>query len=145
MIVALAILLGLVLSALSALHLYWAFGGTWPARNQLDLVRTVVGDPRLKRMPSRGAAIAVAAALDMAAFLALLLAFRLAPVIDLIVTVGGCVLGLVFVGRGVAGYTPLWRRRLPLEPFARLDRMVYSPLCLALGAGLVCLVATRFA
>jgi hypothetical protein len=144
-IVALAIVLGFVLSALSALHLYWAFGGTWPARDEPELVRTVVGDPRLKRMPSRGAAIAVAVALDAAALLALLLAFRLQPMIDLVITFGGCGLALVFLGRGIVGYTPPWRRRLTLEPFARLDRMVYSPLCLALGAGFVCLVATRFA
>ena len=41
----------------------------------------------------------------------------------------------VFLARGVAGYTPAWRRLQSAEPFATLDRRYYAPLCLALGTG----------
>ena len=43
---------------------------------------------------------------------------------------------LIFFVRGVAGYFPgLWKRAEGL-PFQRLNRAFYSPLCLAIGAGL---------
>jgi TRAP-type C4-dicarboxylate transport system permease large subunit len=47
----------------------------------------------------------------------------------------GAVIAAVFVVRGIAGYVPAWRRRHSAEPFATLDRRIYAPLCLALGAG----------
>ena len=46
----------------------------------------------------------------------------------------------VFLGRGLAGYTSAWRRRFSEQPFARLDRLAYSPLCLALGAGFLAIL-----
>ena len=52
-------------------------------------------------------------------------------------------LALVFLARGVLGYTAGWRARFPTEPFATLDRKNYSPLCLVLGAGFLILVVMR--
>jgi hypothetical protein len=49
-------------------------------------------------------------------------------------------IGLVFLLRGVAGYTPAWRRHHAAEPFARSDRRFFSPLCLLLAAGYGALV-----
>ena len=43
------------------------------------------------------------------------------------------------------GLMPFWRRLTPEMPFARLDLRYYSPLCLALGAGLVVLALKGFA
>jgi hypothetical protein len=34
----------------------------------------------------------------------------------------------VIVGRGLASYTPGWRKRFGEQPFANLDRREYSPL-----------------
>jgi hypothetical protein len=58
-------------------------------------------------------------------------------------TLIGAVLAIVFLGRGLAGYTPGWRARHSGEPFATLDRKTYSPLCLWVGVGFVLLVAMR--
>ncbi len=76
----------------------------------------------------------------MTSLVAWLLAFRIAPAIDGLATLAGVALAFVFLGRGVAGYAPPWRARHSAEPFAIWDRLVYSPLCLALGAGFVLLV-----
>ena len=46
---------------------------------------------------------------------------------------------LVFLGRGIAGFTPAWRRLTPEQPFATLDVRYYSPLCLAIGTGFAAL------
>ena len=51
----------------------------------------------------------------------------------------GLAVALVFLGRGVAGFTPAWRRHTPEQPFATLDVRYYSPLCLAIGIGFAAL------
>jgi hypothetical protein len=62
-----------------------------------------------------------------------------------LVSVIGAGLALLFLARGVAGYHPAWRRIHPVEPFAGLDRSLYSPLCLFIGAGFALLVAESLA
>ena len=52
----------------------------------------------------------------------------------------GAVATLVFAGRGIAGYVPVWRARFPREPFATYDRRYYSPLCLILAAAFAALL-----
>jgi hypothetical protein len=52
---------------------------------------------------------------------------------------GSAILTALFLTRGVAGYVPAWRRLYPVQPFARLDRTLYSPLCLVLGTGFLAL------
>jgi hypothetical protein len=52
--------------------------------------------------------------------------------------------GLVFLGRGIAGFTPWWRRLAPELPFARLDTSLYSPLCLLIGLSFAILAITEF-
>ena len=53
-------------------------------------------------------------------------------------------IGVVFLGRGIAGFTPWWRRLAPEQPFARLDVRYYSPLCLLIGLGFAVLAITEF-
>ena len=40
---------------------------------------------------------------------------------------------LVFLARGLVGFTAFWARTTPEQPFRRLDRRFYSPLITALG------------
>jgi hypothetical protein len=54
-------------------------------------------------------------------------------------------IGLVFLGRGITGFTPAWRRLAPEMPFARLDMRYYSPLCLVIGTGFAILAVQGFA
>lgn len=122
-------------------HYLWAFGNTWPIRNEALLAQTVVGRPGVTRMPNRLVTFLVATALIAAGLVALSLADPVAGGQGL--TLLGVLLALLFIGRGVLGYTPGWRARFPAEPFASLDRKNYSPLCFWIGAGFLILVLMR--
>lgn len=136
-----AAMLIVVLAALAALHGYWAVGGVWPGSDAASCARTVAGFRDVRRMPPPASAFAVAGLLGVAAMLAAVLAGApiLLPAAPL-APVAGAVAAVVFLGRGLAGYTPAWRRLTPELPFARLDRLYYSPLCLAVGGGFAFLV-----
>jgi hypothetical protein len=122
-------------------HFAWAFGNTWPIRNEQLLVQTVVGTPEATRMPNRLLIFVMAVLVLVAGIIALSLADKTSGGLPL--TLVGVVLALIFFGRGVLGYTPSWRARHPVEPFASLDRKNYSPLCLWVGAGFLILVLMR--
>jgi hypothetical protein len=122
-------------------HYLWAFGNTWPIRNEALLAQTVVGRPGITRMPNRFVTFLVATALIVFGLIALSLADPVAGGLGL--TLLGMLLALVFIGRGVLGYTPGWRAQFPTEPFASLDRKNYSPLCFWIGAGFLILVLMR--
>jgi len=122
-------------------HYLWAFGNTWPIRNEALLAQTVVGRPGITSMPNRFVTFLVATALLVFGVIALSLADPVAGGLGL--TVLGVLLALVFITRGVLGYTPGWRAQFPTEPFASLDRKNYSPLCFWIGAGFLILVLMR--
>lgn len=122
-------------------HLLWSLGRTWPIRNQVLLAQTVVGTPGITQMPSRWLSLMVSIALLAAGIVALALADHTSG--GNLLTVAGIGLALLFIARGVVGYTQWWRTQFPTEPFATLDRKNYSPLCLWIGAGFLILVAMR--
>jgi hypothetical protein len=136
-----ALLVFLPLLTVSFAHLLWALGTSWPIQSQELLARTVIGTPGVIRMPNRLLTLLVSVLL----FAAAIIAFGLADKTDggTIRTVLGVLLAAIFLARGVAGYTPQWRARFPVEPFATLDRKNYSPLCLWIGAGFLILVLMR--
>jgi len=142
MIAGLASLIFIPLLAVSMVHLMWAFGSTWPVSDPQTLARTVVGAKDIQRMPSRLMTGLVAIAVLAAGIWALAMTD---PSDSPILTWGGVALALVFVGRGIAGFTRAWRAMVPEEPFATFDRKLYSPLCLAIGVGFVTLVIWRLA
>jgi membrane-associated HD superfamily phosphohydrolase len=132
----LSILLSGVLAIVGLLHLAWAFGSTFPYANQQALARAVVGRRGITRMPSMTASAFVAFCLMAAAVWALLLGRVIAvPVSDWLVAPGGLALAGVFLFRGVIGVMPTFERALPEQPFLRLNRRFYSPLCVLIGLG----------
>jgi hypothetical protein len=136
-----AAMLCLVLVALSALHGYWAVGGVWPGSDAASCARTVAGFKGVDRMPPPASSLAVALLLGAVAVLAVTLAGAPVPSpFAWLAPVAGAVAAIVFLARGMAGFTPAWRRLTPELPFARLDRRYYSPLCLAIGLGFAFLV-----
>jgi hypothetical protein len=137
----LAIGLAVVLWVIAALHAYWGLGGLWPAADAKTLARTVIGAPGVEVMPSLAACTVVAVVLA-AAGLWPLFAGGVLPAIwpKWLMLAGGIGCAVAFLARGLAGYHPAWRRRWPEQPFARLDRQRYAPLCLALGFGFVVLL-----
>ncbi len=128
----LSLALSFVLIVLAALHLMWALGWWFPIREEAALARAVVGTRGVTEMPGAAATSLVVVALLFAA------AWPWFPP-NRLTGMGLAGLATVFVARGVAGYLPSWRARMPEEPFATLDRRYYAPLCLALGAGFLIL------
>ena len=133
----LAAVLTAVLLPIAALHAYWGLGGVWPASDVAALARAVVGDGRT-RMPPPWSCFAVAVVLaGVAAWPWVILAGARH---DGVVVVSIVIAGVFFL-RGLAGYSPRWRSRFPVEPFAARDRQIYSPLCMVIATGFMALLA----
>ncbi|SIN79364.1 DUF3995 domain-containing protein [Vannielia litorea] len=130
--IALSCLLSFVLVVLAALHLMWALGRWFPLGDERALARAVLGARGVEAMPGAVACALVVVALIFAA------AWVWLPVHPVTV-LGLAVLTAVFLARGAAAYVAAWRRLVPEEPFATLDRRIYGPLCLGIGAGFLIL------
>lgn len=131
----------LALLTVSIAHFLWSVGSPWPIRDPELLSRTVVGNPNIKRVP-RLASFVVAVLVLIAAIIGVSLADRQSG--GILLTLAGVGLALIFGARGIIGYLPAWRARFSLEPFATLDRRIYSPLCLVVAACYLILVISRF-
>jgi hypothetical protein len=133
-VILLAFPLSAVLLLITALHVYWGIGGIWPGRDAASCARAVVGFRGVDEMPSPAASFAVALCLVLATLWPLALAGLFhTPFPRPGLAAVALLLGLVFLARGAAGFTPFWRRLTPEEPFARLNLKLYSPLCLLIG------------
>jgi uncharacterized protein DUF3995 len=140
----LALIVFATLAAIAALHAAWGLKIFWPAATERKLVATVVGQKGRTKMPPPLACFIVAVAIFLQGLIALLAADWLAsPLSKPIVSLLALSCAVVFIGRGIAGFTPGWRARHSQQPFAALDREYYSPLCLALGAAFVLLSLHR--
>ncbi|MCF6121224.1 DUF3995 domain-containing protein [Mesorhizobium muleiense] len=143
--IVLAFALSFVLLLITTLHVYWGIGGIWPGSDAGSCARAVVGFRGVDEMPAPFASFAVAACLGLATLWPLALEGVFAtpfPKAGLAAT--ALLIALVFLGRGIAGFTPWWRRLAPEQPFARLDVGYYSPLCLVVGLGFAVLAITEF-
>lgn len=132
MLAGIASLVFIPLLSVSLVHLFWAFGMTYPVKSEQELARTVVGAKDIEKMPPRWASFLVSVLVFVAGIWALALSDT-TP--DFILILGGIAATLIFLLRGIVGYLPKWRTRMCEEPFATLDRKIYSPLCLYLAAG----------
>jgi len=130
-----------LLLAVALAHFAWGLGKTWPLNTEQLLARTAVGSAGIERMPPRWLALMI----GLLAVIAGAISFALADetgggsTLNLV----GAALALIFLLRGVLGYTRWWAERTPEEPFRTLDRRNYSPLCLLLGAGFLILLIVR--
>jgi hypothetical protein len=125
-----ALLMAAILSALGLVHIYWALGGR---SGSGSAVPELSGRPAFE--PSRPGTLAVAIALFAAALLIAtagrLLVDPLAPPTVRLLTF--C-LGAVFLARAVGDFRLVgFFKRVQGSRFARLDTLVYAPLCLILG------------
>ena len=125
-----------VLLTIALLHLAWGLGLPWPGANETARVATVIGIRGQTRMPGLLPSAAVATALVAVAGLIVLGVLSAMPLARIALLAASA----VFLGRGVAPWIPAWRRLTPQQPFARLDRRLYGPLCLLIGAGLLLIV-----
>lgn len=136
----LAALMFIPLLAMGIAGLLWSIGRTWPIRDPVLLAHTVIGRPGLDRLP-RLPTFVFALIMFGAGIVALALADKTGG--GILLTAAGIVFALVFLARGVAGYSPWWAERMPLEPFRTANRKTYSPLAIALGIGFIVLVILR--
>ena len=121
-----------LLAAIAGLHIAWGLGSAFPFRTRANLADAVIGSVDV---PPPVACYAVAAALTTAS----LLVADVGILPPRVRRLGRIVIAGVLTIRGVAGIAG---RTDALSPgstsprFHRLDRRVYSPLCLALGAAI---------
>jgi hypothetical protein len=132
---------GIALLAIAIAHLLWSIGIMWPIRDRKLLAQTVVGTPGIERMPPFYASFGVFVLTAIACVIAFSVADPVSGGIRL--TLLAAFAGVVFVARGVVGYTAWWAAKTPTQPFRALDRKTYSPLCLLLGIGFLVLVLMR--
>jgi len=131
-----AVALCLILLAIALLHVAWGLGLPWPAADETQRVATVIGLRGQTRMPGLLPCLAVAGALGAVVAMIGWNTLTASP----LTRAGLLAAAAVFLARGVAPWLLVWRRLTPQQPFARLDRLVYGPLCLLLGVGLVFIV-----
>lgn len=142
----LALCLAVPLVAIASLHVYWGIGGIWPGTDRASCARAVVGFKGMEAMPAPASCLAVALVVIVMALVALALGGWYAGPVGPGRLAGMAVfIGLVLIVRGLLGFTAPWRRLTPEQPFARLDRRFYSPLCLLLGAGFLVLASSGLA
>jgi hypothetical protein len=122
-------------------HLLWSIGRTWPIRGEKLLAQTVVGTKNVQHMPPKLVSFGVALATLAAALIAAALADHDSGGLGL--TLLGLPFAAIFLARGIVGYTRWFIEKTPEPNFRLNDRRIYSPLCLALGAGFVALMVLR--
>lgn len=137
----LAVILSCILVLIAGMHFYWAFGGFWPGKDEVSLARTVVGGKNISKMPPMPLTLVVAVAI----FTASLWPLMWRSIIPYSLPQGFLWLGivalmLVFLGRGVAGYLPFFTDKMCEQPFARINAIYFSPLCLIIGVGFMALL-----
>jgi len=119
-----------VLLAVAGLHAAWGAGSVWPFPNRAALADAVIG---ATEVPSPRACFAVSAALGTAGALTAGWPARYPG----LRRAGIGAVAAVLAGRGALGLAGQTRLVSPVsvsERFTRLDRRVYSPLCLTLAA-----------
>jgi len=139
-----AVTLFIVLSAIALVHVHWGSGGLWPCKDLQTLVNTVIGTKGMTRMPPTGLTLGVAILIGCAGLFPLLSVYAPDDILPFnLVTFGMVVLALIFIGRGIASFSGLFRRMQASEPFVTLDRKYYGPLCLIIGVGFVAVLSAR--
>ncbi len=122
----------LIFIFLAALHVHWAFGGHWPAKDGRGLARLVVGGQ--DRMPGPAACALVALALLVPAF-----ALLIPKVLPTLLAQGAVwATALVLLLRGLGGFFEArFRPAIQEDPYAHWNQRIYSPFCLILSLGMM--------
>ena len=129
----LALIVGSVLAADAALHLYWATGATWPAADPHSLSFAVLNTD----VPFTPPVLLPIAALLLVAAGIVIARSRVHPQRRFVglLRAGTVAVAIGLALRGVVGL--LWAIGIGVDtggPFVWLNRLVYTPLCLALFA-----------
>ena len=132
-----------LLMAATGLLIVWSRGSSWPVESEMALTTWVVGDPQMQRMPPSSLLRLIALALALGGATALALGLELPAVLNDLAFYAGSGFCGVFALRGVCGFLPFWRKRFTGEPFATLDRTIYSPCCILIAEAFFTLLSER--
>lgn len=122
-----------VLATIALFHIYWAFGGLWPAKGEASLVKMVIGT-KSNHMPGRNITLIVSLLIFIAGCIPLIwIEFLPVPIPRFIVGIALGIVAFIFLLRGLISYTPIVTKTYTIEPFSYLNRLYYSPLCLVIG------------
>ncbi|MFI8433589.1 DUF3995 domain-containing protein [Streptomyces sp. NPDC079020] len=127
------------LTALAGLHVAWGLGSSWPLPDRESFADAVVGRPS---PPGPKACFVVAGALGTAALLAAGRPRR-TPALSRLGAAGVAGVLALRGAAGLSGRTDLLSPGSASARFRRLDRVAYSPLCLALAAATATAARTR--
>jgi hypothetical protein len=122
-----------VLAGIGVLHVAWGFGSSFPFRDRAALADTVVGNDAV---PGRGASLAVAGLLGLAAGLVA----DVLPVPPPLRRLGVAGVATALASRAAFGFAGRTERLVAgsnSPTFVAADRHIYSPLCAALAVGVV--------
>ena len=95
-------------------------------------------------MPPASLTAMIAGVIFLSAATALLLGLHINETVDLLVTYAGVGFCAVYGLRGIIGFLPFWRRKMSLEPFSTLNKIIYSPACVLIAEGFFSLITPRF-
>jgi hypothetical protein len=128
------------LIAIAGLHIGWAMGSSFPARDRDALVQHVVGAPIGQPMPGRIATWIVAIGLvAIAACTAALRGWIDLPLPDAWLDVGALVMVAIFALRGIGGFFEVvLRPSIKGTPYMHWSRRLYSPIALGLATTIAC-------
>jgi hypothetical protein len=124
---------GFVLAGLSALHVAWGLGSSFPFRERSQLADAIVGTTAV---PSRNSCFTVASLLALASAIVL----KILPLPQFLRRFALASLAAVLAlraGAGLASKTASLSPGSNSERFKRLDRQFYAPLCLGLALGVL--------
>ncbi|HVG50151.1 MAG TPA: DUF3995 domain-containing protein [Xanthobacteraceae bacterium] len=126
-----AVAMFFMLTGIAVLHILWALGSRWPARNERELVAQVIGRKGMRQMPPPLQCALAGFAIFLAGVVALIVSgFLIVPLPSMAITLLGFVAAAIFGLRGLAAWHPAWRDAFSQEPFATMDRTKFGPLCL---------------
>lgn len=133
--------IAITLFAVAIIHIYWALGGLWPARDEASLARAVVGSQGIVKMPNPVLTTVVALGIFAAGLVPLIWTAQIPLYLpfDVIIVLMWALAG-VFLLRGLGGLVAPILGIKTEPPFTRLNLWIYSPLCLLLGAGYLSLL-----
>ncbi|TGK85831.1 DUF3995 domain-containing protein [Leptospira bourretii] len=124
----------LLLLSISAIHVYWGFGGLWPGKTKQELIDLVFG--KGDQFPSRLMCLFVACCLVLFAMLPIVWIWRTNLALNGDVENGLkffiATASLIFFLRGILAYFPfITKQWKPI--FVYYTKRIYNPLCLIIG------------
>ncbi|MUT64820.1 DUF3995 domain-containing protein [Paenibacillus sp. NEAU-GSW1] len=129
-----------LLFAVSGIHFYWVFGGR---KGYRAAIPSISNDQEPLFRPTKPATAVVAILMALAAWAVAELGGGIEPVLfsDTLLRFAGWALAIVFVLRAVGDFKWLGLFKSKKGTvFARWDSLLYSPLCLLLGAALFVII-----